>query len=177
MRTYQRARIPGATYFFTVNLAERHANPLLTEHIDVLREAFRVTRQAHPFTLEAIVVLPDHLHCLWCMPLNDSDFSMRWRLIKAHFSRMLPPGEDISASRMRKGERGIWQRRYWEHVIRDERDWQTHLDYIHYNPVKHGHVARAIDWPHSSFHRYVERGVYPENWAGAPDGMDLEFGD
>lgn len=177
MRTYQRARTPGATYFFTVNLAKRHANPLLTEHIEALREAFRVTRQAHPFTIEAIVVLPEHLHCLWRLPPEDSDFSMRWRLIKAHFSRMLPPGESISASRMRKGERGIWQRRYWEHVIRDERDLQNHLDYIHYNPVKHGHVARAIDWPHSSFHRYVKRGVYPENWAGSPDGMDLEFGD
>lgn len=177
MRTYQRARVPGATYFFTVNLAERHANRLLTENIEALREAFRVTRQAHPFTIEAIVVLPEHLHCLWRLPPEDCDFSMRWRLIKAHFSRMLPPGEDISASRMRKGERGIWQRRYWEHVIRDERDWQNHLDYIHYNPVKHGHVTRAIDWPHSSFHRYVKRRIYPENWAGSPDVMDLEFGD
>lgn len=174
MRTYQRAQIPGATYFFTVNLAERHANALLTTHIDVLREAFRITKQAHPFMLEAIVVLPDHLHCLWRLPPDDSDFSMRWRLIKAHFSRMLPPGERISASRMRKGERGIWQRRYWEHVIRDERDLQNHLDYIHYNPVKHGHVARAIDWPHSSFHRYVARGAYPENWAVPSDLTDLE---
>jgi putative transposase len=168
MRTYQRAKIPGATYFFTVNLAERHNNDLLTRHIDVLREAFIVTRKAHPFSIEAIVVLPDHLHALWKMPENDSDFSMRWRLIKAHFSRMLPPGERVSPSRARKGERGIWQRRFWEHVIRNEQDLQNHLDYIHYNPVKHGHVKNAIEWPHSSFHRYVARGDYPANWAALP---------
>lgn len=177
MRTYKRIRIPGATYFFTVNLNERHGNDLLTKHIDVLREAFRVTKLAHPFTIEAMVVLPDHLHCLWQLPPDDDDFSMRWRLIKAYFSRMLAPDEHISASRERKGERGIWQRRYWEHVIRDERDLQNHLDYIHYNPVKHGHVSRTIDWPHSSFHRFVARGAYPENWVAQSDVIDLVIGD
>jgi putative transposase len=107
MRTYTRVRLPGASYFFTVNLAERHGNDLLIRHIDALREAFRVTKQAHPFVLEAAVVLPDHLHCLWRLPPGDADFPMRWRLIKARFSRMLPHDERVSASRMRKGERGI----------------------------------------------------------------------
>jgi putative transposase len=177
MRTYTRARIPGATYFFTVSLAERHGNDLLTRHIDALREAFRMTKQAHPFVIEAMVVLPDHLHCLWTMPSDDNNFSMRWRLIKARFSRTLPHSERISFSRMRKGERGIWQRRYWEHVIRDERDLHRHLDYIHYNPVKHGYVERAIDWPCSSFHRYVMRGVYSANWAASLGASGFEVGE
>lgn len=177
MRTYKRIRIPGATYFFTVNLAERHGNDLLTKHVAVLREAFRVTKLAHPFTIEAMVVLPDHLHCLWQLPPEDSDFPMRWRLIKAYFSKMLARDEHVSASRVRKGERGIWQRRYWEHAIRDERDLQNHLDYIHYNPVKHGHVTRAIDWPYSSFHRFVARGAYPENWGAESDVINFVSGD
>lgn len=177
MRTYTRACVPGATYFFTVNLADRHGNDLLTQHIDALREAFRVTKLDHPFVIEAMVVLPDHLHCLWHLPPGDKDFPMQWRLIKARFSRMLPHGERISASRMRKGERGIWQRRYWEHVIRNERDLHRHLDYIHFKPVKHEHVDRAIDWPYSSFHRYVARGVYPANWAMSPDALDFAVGE
>lgn len=107
MRTYTRARTPGATYFFTVNLAERHGNDLLTKHIDALREAFRVTKQAHPFVIEAMVVLPAHLHCPWRLPPDDNDFPMRWHLIKAHFSRMLPRSERICTSQMRKGERGV----------------------------------------------------------------------
>ncbi|AZP13295.1 REP-associated tyrosine transposase [Undibacterium parvum] len=175
MRTYKRARIPGATYFFTVNLAERHGEALLTQHIHVLRAAFQDVMQKHPFTLVAIVVLPEHLHCIWRLPPEDSDFPMRWRLIKADFSRALAQTEPISASRVRKGERGIWQRRYWEHVLRDELDLQRHLDYIHYNPVKHGYVERASEWPHSSFQRYVERGYYPENWAAALDVIDLKL--
>lgn len=177
MRTYTRARIPGATYFFTVNLAERHGNDLLTRHIDALREAFRLTKQAHPFAIEAMVVLPEHLHCLWRLPPDDNDFPMRWRLIKAYFSRMLPRGERVSASRMRKGERGIWQRRYWEHVIRDEQDLHRHIDYIHFNPVKHGHVVRAIDWPYSSFHRFLARGDYPADWAASLDVLDFASGE
>jgi putative transposase len=175
MRTYKRARIPGATYFFTVNLAERHAEALLTQHIHVLRAAFQEVMQKHPFTLVAIVILPEHLHCIWRLPPEDSDFPMRWRLIKAHFSRALARSEPMSASRVRKGERGIWQRRYWEHMIRDELDLQRHLDYIHYNPVKHGYVKRASEWPHSSFQRYVEHGYYPENWAAALDVIDLKL--
>jgi len=121
MRTYTRVRVSGATYFFTVNLAKRQDNDLLTKHIDLLRDAIRLTMKAHPFVIEAMVVLPDHLHCLWRLPQDDNDFPLRWRLIKSGFSRSLPSEERISASRRKKGERGIWQRRYWEHVIRDRK--------------------------------------------------------
>jgi putative transposase len=109
--------------------------------------------------------LPNHLHCLWQLPSDDDDFPTRWRLIKARFSHGIDEGERISVSRQRKGERGLWQRRYWEHVIRGERDYQRHLDYIHFNPVKHGYVRSAKDWSYSSFHRWVRRGDYPVDWA------------
>ena len=165
MRTYKRLRIEGGCYFFTVNLATRSGNDLLIREIGALREAFRQTRADRPFEIDAIVILPDHLHAIWQMPPDDDDFSTRWRLIKSRFSQRIDSIEEISASRLKKGERGIWQRRFWEHAIRDERDYTNHLDYIHYNPVKHGHSERVADWPHSSFHRWVERGVYPMNWA------------
>jgi putative transposase len=137
MTTYRRNFISGGCFFFTVNLADRRLQ-LLTEHIDKLRSAFRDTRQAHPFTIEAMVVLPDHLHAVWTMPEGDADFATRWRLIKTNFSRHLTVSEQISESRSAKGERGIWQRRYWEHTIRGETDLARHVDYIHINPVKHG---------------------------------------
>jgi len=175
MRTYQRLRIEGGCYFFTVNLAERHGNDLLVRHIDDLREAILTTMRDHPFSIDAMVVLPDHLHCVWQLPPGDDDFAKRWRLIKARFSRCVDGGERISASRQRKGERGIWQRRYWEHAIRDERDYQRHVDYIHYNPVKHGHVRAPHEWPHSSFARWVERGMYPANWAAGPEVVECEW--
>mgnify|MGYP001598072799 FL=1 len=164
MRTYLRNRTPGGLYFFTVNLAERGGNALLTENIGLLREAFRQTFADHPVEAEAMVVLPDHLHCLWRMPEGDHAYGMRWRLIKGRFSMAVAEGERRSASRLRKGERGIWRRRYWEHLIRYEDASARHVDYIHYNPVKHGHAARAADWPHSTFAHWVGRGVYPEDW-------------
>jgi putative transposase len=173
MRTYVRARIQGGCYFFTVNLAKRRGNDLLIRQIDDLRTAFRETRKVHPFTVDGIVVLPDHLHGLWQLPDGDDDFPLRWRLIKSRFSLRIDTGERTSSSRVRKGERGIWQRRYWEHAIRDERDYQTHLDYIHYNPVKHGLVHATKDWPYSSFHRYVKQGVYPLDWGATKDIKDL----
>ena len=170
MRTYVRARVQGGTYFFTVNLAERHGNTLLVDHIDALKDAFGHTRQDHPFAMLAFVVLPEHLHCLWRMPPGDDDFPTRWRLIKSRFSRSLPNVERRSESRQDKNERGIWQRRYWEQLVRNEAHFLRCLDYIHYNPIKHGHVSRALDWPHSSFRYWVERGVYPLDWAVAPIG-------
>ena len=175
MRTYTRAKIAGGCYFFTVNLAERRDNDLLVRHVASLREAFKRTRIEHPFDLEAIVVLPDHLHCIWQLPEKDDNFPMRWQLIKARFSRLIACGELVSASRQRKGERGIWQRRYWEHVIRDQQDWERHMDYIHSNPVKHGYVGAARDWPHSSFHRLVARGIYPPDWHAEPEISILDF--
>jgi putative transposase len=165
MPDYRRHRVPGGTYFFTVNLAERRL-ALLIEHIAVLREAFHAVRLARPFSLEAIVVLPDHLHCLWTLPPDDDDFASRWAQIKAGFSRRIPHGERRRVSRMRKRERGVWQRRYWEHLIRNDEDFSRHLDYIHFNPVKHGYVRLAGDWPHSSFRRWMARGVYPSDWSG-----------
>jgi putative transposase len=121
---------------------------------------------ARPFTIDAIVILPDHLHCLWTPPPGDVDYPVRWAHIKQAFSRRVPWGERRRASRIAKRERGLWQRRYWEHSIKDCDDLKHHFDYIHYNPVRHGHVARVIEWPHSSFHRYVKMRVYPPDWAG-----------
>jgi putative transposase len=169
MPNYRRARVAGATWFFTVVLAERGSS-LLTERSALLRHAMRVTQRERPFRVEAVVVLPDHLHAVLTLPPGDSDFPTRWRLIKARFSRALPPGERVSRSRAGKRERGIWQRRYWEHLIRDGEDFRRHVDYCHFNPVKHGLVARVRDWPWSSFHRYVRDGVYPIDWAGILTG-------
>lgn len=168
MRHYLRTHSPGATCFFTVNLAERRKNRLLTDHIDALRAAFRRTRQDHPFDIDAIVVLPAHLHVVWTLPEHDADFSMRWSLIKARFSKALERVEVPSASRIRRRERGIWHRRFWEHRIRDEADLAAHVDYIHWNPVRHRLVERVADWPYSSFHRFVWLGRLAPDWAAPP---------
>ena len=163
MTEYRRLQHPGATWFFTVNLAERRGNRLLTDHIDGLRTAFSHVKRKHLFKIDTVGILPDHLHCIWTLPEGDSDFSMRWGLVKAHFSRQIAKGERISKSRTGRGERGLWQRRFWEHLIRDETDYRQHMDYIHWDPVKHGWVRCVKEWPHSSFHRYVIAGVYAEN--------------
>ena len=168
MTAYRRNLVAGGTYFFTVNLANRRSS-LLTANIELLRAAFRYARHRRPFTIEAIVILPDHLHALWTLPAGESDFATRWQLIKAASSRGLRPTERVSASRSRKGERGIWQRRFWEHTIRDEDDFARHVDYIHFNPVKHNYAERAQDWPFSSFHRMVRLDRYPPQWAVRPD--------
>ena len=168
MRSYRRDFTPGGLYFFTLNLAERRNNRLLVEQVDTLRQAFRKTKWDHPFHIEAICILPDHLHCLMQLPEGDDDYPTRLRLIKARFSRTIPKREQRTASRRRKGERGIWQRRYWEHRIRDQRDYNAHMDYIHYNPVKHGYVKRIRDWPYSSFQLWVKKGAYFIDWAASP---------
>jgi putative transposase len=173
---YRRNFIRGGSFFFTANLAERRLR-LLVDHIDLLRQAFRDVRRRHPFDIDAIVVLPDHLHAIWRLPEGDADFALRWRLIKTMFSRGLRADERKSASRVKKGERGIWQRRYWEHTLRDEEDFARHADYIHFNPVKHGHVSRVRDWPYSSFHRMARLGVYPLDWAGDAADDRLRFGE
>jgi putative transposase len=169
MPNYRRNWQPGGTFFFTVNLAERHGNDLLTRHVDVLRHAVHVTKTAHPFEIIAWVVLPDHMHAIWILPPDDTDYALRWRAIKSIFSRNLPPVEKTTTNRLSRGERGIWQRRFWEHTIRDERDLENHVAYIHYNPVKHGHAASPREWPHSSFHRFVRDDLLPEDWAVASD--------
>ena len=164
MPNYRRVWVPGGTYFFTVNLLERRRT-LLTDHIASLQHAFALAKAARPFRMHAYVVLPDHLHCLWRLPPGDDDIATRWRHIKTSFSRSLPKVERLSERRRRKSERGIWQRRYWERLIRDEADYRFHFDYIHYNPVKHGHATTAADWPHSSFGHWLAHGVYPAGWA------------
>ncbi len=174
MPQYIRAFVPSGTFFFTVAILERR-RPLLTQHIAELRNAFTMVQAQKPYTMNAVVILPDHLHCLWTLPAGDADFSSRWQAIKSHFFRAIPASESLSARRQRKGERGIWQRRFWEHAIRDENDFERHADYIHYNPVKHGHAKTAAAWPHSSFKRYVGRGLYPVDWGGNDDTRALNF--
>ena len=164
MPNYRRAWQPGGTYFFTVALLLRQGNDLLTRHVDLLRECVRSVRERHPFKIHAWVVLPDHLHCVIELPPDDADFATRWRLIKMGFSKALPHGETRSAVRVRRGERGIWQRRFWEHLIRDEADFRAHMDYVHINPVKHGLVEHVVDWPYSTFHGLVAKGVYVRDW-------------
>jgi putative transposase len=175
MPNYRRAFVPGGCWFFTVNLLERRKT-LLVDHIADLREAVAITRRDHPFTIDAFVVLPDHLHAVWTLPSGDHDFSTRWRLIKTRFARALPKRERLSAVRLARHERGIWQRRFWEHLIRDEADYARHVEYCHINPLKHGFVTRVCDWPHSSFHRDVRAGLFPEDWAGGSEASG-EFGE
>ena len=176
MPQYRRVRAEGSVCFFTVVLAERPSN-LLVDQIDRLRQVYRTIQQRRPFETIAICVLPDRLHALWALPDGDADFSSRWSLIKGGFSRGLDPAQTRSTSKVVKREKGIWQRRYWEHAIRDDTDFERHVDYIHFNPVKHGHVARVSDWPHSSFHRYVERGLLEADWGGDMRDIQGSFGE
>ncbi|MGB9429352.1 MAG: transposase [Gammaproteobacteria bacterium] len=173
---YRRARIKGGTYFFTVNLADRRAT-YLTDYIEMLHASIEMVRNRHPFNIDAMVVLPDHLHAIWTLAPNDDDYPRRWMLIKAAFFRGIPIGERRRTSRLLKGERGIWQRRYWEHLIRGEQDYTRHVDYIHYNPVKHGYVLRPADWPHSSIHRYTADGHLSADWGAGVNFSDSGFGE
>jgi len=175
MTNYRRLHTPGATWFFTVNLADRRSR-LLVERIDTLREALRYVHTRHPFRIEAMAVLPDHLHAVWTLPPGDAAYPMRLRLLKSWFSRHIPAGERLRDSRVDKGERGIWQRRYWEHRVRDEQDLERCVDYVHFNPVKHGHAARAADWPYSTFHRYVNKGWLSADWGIAMEAAG-DFGE
>jgi len=170
MVLYRRNRVVGGTYFFTVTLRDR-SSALLVECIDELRAAFRDAKRARPFRIEAMVVLPEHLHAIWTLPRDDDDYSGRWRVIKARFTRSLAEsGVGIRCNP--KGEYDLWQRRFWEHTLRDEADLRRHVEYIHFNPVKHGWVTQVRDWPYSTFHRYVRAGIYPLDWAG--DSLAIE---
>ncbi|MFI3220393.1 MAG: transposase [Methylococcales bacterium] len=176
MTDYRRFYIPNATWFFTVNLAERHNNHLLIEKIDTLRAAFRYVKERRAFHINAIVIMPDHLHCIWTLPPDDADFSTRWNLLKGHFSRAIDKGERVSKSRDKRRERGIWQRRFWAHLIVDQADFNNHVDYIHWNPVKHGWVKHVADWRYSSFHKYVELGIYSNTW-GCSGEFNIDGGE
>jgi putative transposase len=173
---YRRAKTSGATYFFTLVTYRRQP---LFNHPDctqILRQAFHTVKQNHPFTIEAIVVLPDHLHCIWTLPPTDANFSKHWQLIKSEFTRHCPTQfrRQRSDARKHKGEQAVWQRCFWEHELRDEEDFVRHVDYIHYNPVSHGLVKAPRDWPYSSFHRAVQWGLYPKDWGaeGKVEGFD-----
>ena len=169
MSNYRRAFIAGGTYFFTVNLLQRQDNDLLIQKIDLLREVVTKVRKKYPFRIDAWVVLPNHLHCVWTLPPNETNFSLRWRLIKSGFSRNLPKTEYRSKIRSKAKERGIWQRHYWEHLIRNDLDYQRRIDYIHINPMKHGLVENVINWPYSTFHQYIDKGLYLPNWGSGID--------
>ena len=165
---YRRSFTPGGYYFFTLTLQNRWQD-LLVRHIDVLRRAFAEVKQKHPFDIVAVCILPEHLHLLMALPENDCNYPTRLRLIKTKFSKALPKTETLTVSRSKKKERGIWQRRYWEHEIRNQQDLNAHIDYIHFNPVKHGYVNTVGDWPYSYFHRYVAQGILPPDWADWED--------
>jgi putative transposase len=204
---YRRAKIPGGTYFFTVVTYRREKILCTPVNVMLLRQIFKKIMERHPFNIDAFVLLPDHLHCIWTLPQGDFDFSMRWRLIKSYFTRKCqkpvgwveerhevkpalnptqsrPVGwveqsetQQKISSRLKKKEQTIWQRRFWEHLIRDDQDLIRHVEYIHYNPVKHGLVKAPMDWEYSSFHRYMRDGVYNSEWgAGVEIKFDSEVG-
>jgi putative transposase len=173
---YRRANAKGGTYFFTVVTYRRQKFLTLPESRHALRNAIVAAKLHCAFGIEAWVLLPDHMHCIWTLPENDSDFSIRWGLIKAHFTKQnkarLHNETWMNQSKLKHRESTIWQRRFWEHQIRDDYDFEKHVDYIHYNPVKHGYVDRVFDWPHSTCHRYVRSGIYPIAWAGSVSDTD-----
>jgi len=170
MSNYRRVYIPGGTYFFT--LVGYRRKPIFAdgERVELLRRSFREVKAKRPYDVLAAVVLPDHLHCLWCLPEGDADFSTRWQMVKTSFSRRMP------AKKRKDGAKTIWQPRFYDHCIRDESDFQKHLDYIHFNPVKHGLVSSPGDWPYSSFAHFVALGCYAGNWGDVapPEVEDME---
>jgi len=171
---YRRSQQQGGSYFFTVVTYRRQSILLLPENINRLRVAFKKEMEKYPFTIDAIVILPDHLHTLWHLPEGDNDYSTRWSRIKRYFSSgCVGVVEQQSTSRHDKREKPVWQRRFWEHTIRDENDWQRHMDYIHYNPVRHGHAQAPGEWPYSSFKPCVQKGWYPPNW-GATEPENIK---
>ena len=168
MVSYRRSRVPGACYFLTLALQDRRRD-LLVRYCDDLRQSFRKAMIRKPFRLLAIVVLPDHLHMLMELPPGDADFSSRVRMLKSGFVSLLRGRPGVALKFNVKGEANLWQRRFWEHLIRDERDYAAHVDYIHFNPVKHGLVSSVREWPLSSFHRFVKQGGLPADWAGGAE--------
>jgi putative transposase len=178
MADYRRAYVPGGTFFFTL-VTERRA-PLFRDATAraLLGSALRACRHNWPFQMDALVLMDDHLHTLWTLPEGDTRYSARWGYIKKEFTKtwLATQGEEQprTASRLKQRRRGIWQRRFWEHAIRDEDDYARHFDYVHYNPVKHGYVKRVQDWPYSTFHRYVEQGVYDINWGADLDARQFD---
>ena len=177
---YRRDYTQGASYFFTVVTFRRVKFLQSVEAVNFMRQAFKDEMTRRPFIIDAIVIMPDHIHSVWTLPDGDADYSMRWRNIKRAFTQHITPEQRpaVYASRQHKGEQAIWQRRFWEHRIRDEDDFARHVDYIHYNPVKHGYVKHPTDWAYSSIHRYIRQGVLPATWGSdaivMPDSIGHE---
>ena len=163
MSNYIRDKTQGGCYFLTFNLLDRKSSLLLT-HIDKFRDAYAKTIQHHQFKLDAMVVLPDHVHIMITLPPNSDNYAVIVASIKSQFSRQINKTEAITLSRQAKRERGIWQRRFWEHRIRDDADYRQHMDYIHHNPVKHGYVTNPQNWQYSTLHKLIKKGVYPADW-------------
>lgn len=176
MSHYRRNYTQGGTFFFTVKLAHPKSR-LLVEHIDLLRDAYAWVQNRYPFETVAVCVLPDHIHAVWTLPAGDDDYSLRWKLLKRRFSDTFPAAENRSESKMRRGDKGIWQRRFYEHTVRDDADLRRCVDYVYFNPVKHGLVRNVCDWPFSSFHRDVERGLFPRDWGGNREVLGMNFGE
>jgi putative transposase len=168
MPNYRRPHIAGGTYFLTQVTYQRERWFCGEVGRRALREAIITVRQNYPFTINAFVLLPDHFHGLWTLPPDDRNLSVRVRLIKTyvtkHYGTALGIDRRVSVSRQKRGESNLWQRRFWEHLIRDERDLALHCDYIHINPVNHGLCEKPQDWPFSSIHRFIAQGIYPPNW-------------
>lgn len=180
MSRYRRAHIQGGTYFFTLSTLRRQPVLTLPTVRTALREAIQIARARYPFEILAWVLLPDHLHCIWTLPPDDADFGIRWSLIKRHVTQaanLKTTGIAVSQSRLARREGTLWQRRFWEHAIRDEEDLRRHVDYIHWNPVKHGLTQRVSDWPYSTYHRYVREGIYAADWGGFTEQAGQQFGE
>ncbi len=179
MSSYLRKYVSGGTYFFTVVSHKRR--PILATAIarSCLHEAIESTQHKRPFDIVAIVLMPDHLHTVWTLPEDDTDYSLRWKQIKELFTKtyIAQGGSEskVSSARKEKGERGIWQPRFWEHTCRNEQDLKRCVDYIHWNPVKHGLISRVCDYPWSSFHRYVQLEEYPLDWGGENPCPDFDM--
>ncbi len=178
MSIYRRNYVHGGMYFFTVVTEKRQAILDTDLAQKCLREAFLHCKQELPFKMNAIVMLPDHIHAIWTLPKDDFDYSKRWGIIKKHFTQswLRQGGAEtrISKSKQRYHRRGVWQRRFWEHTLQDQEDYNHHFYYLHYNPIKHGIVKHLLDYPYSSFHRYVKQGVYNEDW-GAQYTVYFDF--
>ena len=171
MVNYRRNRVAGGTFFFTVNLFDRRKTILL-DHVDLLRRIVIDVKTKLPFVIDAMVVLPDHWHAVWTMPPHDFNYAKRLRLVKARFTKeILQTGVNIAKDD--RCEYKLWQKRYWEHTIRNDRDFEVHVNYVHINPVNHGYVARAIDWPHSTIHRYLKRRMLAKDWVCVPNNGDF----
>lgn len=181
MSNFRRARTSGGTFFFTVVTYQRQRFLTKEPIRAILRKTIEITRTEYPFIINAWVLLPDHLHCIWTLPDSDHDYSKRWGIIKARFSKhvktLIHPQQTGSSSRFKHRETSIWQRRFWEHQICNEEDYRNHMDYIHYNPVKHGLVSNVSGWPYSTFHRYVQQGTYPKDWGNKIQLPNNEYGE